>query len=123
MSHFSKEQDKLIVKMRDMCGEDCLQPEDGESTYRLIHPALKASEKVTLDFSGVRVVVSLFLNSAIGKLYADVSPESIRENLSIVGLNPAGKFALRRVIENSKSYYSDARMRDAVDHSINILEA
>jgi hypothetical protein len=113
----------MKLMMKDLFGEDCLSPDDGQKAYESIHPELQAGRDVTLDFSGVRVVASPFLNQAIGKLYADISPECIREHLDIVELNDPGKFALRRVVDNSKSYYKDEKMRDAVDHSISILEA
>jgi hypothetical protein len=111
----------LILK--DLIGQDCLSPADGENVYQMIHPELTADRPVTLDFSGVRVVVSIFLNQAIGKLYADIPLDAIRRNLHIAGLNDAGLFALRRVVENSKSYYSDEAYRSAIDHSIDVLEA
>lgn len=113
----------MKLSMKDLFGEDCLTPEDGQRAHDLIRRELKQRHDVTLDFSGVRVVVSLFLNQAIGRLYADITPDEIRAHLHIVGMNDPGQFALRRVVENSKNYYHDERMRAAVDRSISILEA
>ncbi|HEY5257324.1 MAG TPA: STAS-like domain-containing protein [Candidatus Baltobacteraceae bacterium] len=113
----------MKLNLKEMIGEDCLAPTDGDRIYSIIHPELLADRQVTLDFTAVRVVVSLFLNQAIGKLYADVPPERIRANMTVVGLNDPGKFALRRVVDNSKNYYADKNYRAAIDRSIDTLEA
>ena len=79
---------------------------------------------VVLDFTGVRIVASAFLNAAIGQLYRDVPEDVIKEHLQVPNLSDVGKFALKRVVDNSKRYYSDARYRSAVDASAStFLEA
>jgi STAS-like domain of unknown function (DUF4325) len=112
------------MSMHQMFGENLLNPEDGSKLCAIIRSELLAKRDVVLDFAGVRIVASAFLNAAIGELYADVPEDVIKEHLSVPNLSDIGKFALKRVVDNSKRYYSDARYRNAVDASAsNFLEA
>ena len=53
-------------------------------------PELVADREVTLDFDGVSVFASPFLNAAIGQLLKDVRPEDLNRLLRIEKLNPTG---------------------------------
>jgi hypothetical protein len=103
--------------MHELFGENLLSPDEGDRVRKLVHADLKSGRDVTMDFAGVRIVASSFLNSAIGQLYADIPDDVIREHLKVPNLSDAGRFALKRVVDNSKRYYSDIRYRRAVDSS------
>jgi hypothetical protein len=112
------------LMMHQMFGENLLNPEDGERLHAAIHDDLAAGRDVVLDFAGVRIVASAFLNAAIGQLYADLPEQVIKQHLTVPNLSDMGKFALKRVVDNSKRYYSDPHYRKAVDASVNtFLEA
>lgn len=108
---------EIVVKIRDSFGENLLTPEDGDRLHALIHDDLKANRNVVLDFDGIKVVGSAFLNKAIGRLYADVAEGAIKEHLTMRNISDIALFALKRVVANSKEYYSNAPFRDAVDAS------
>jgi hypothetical protein len=113
-----------FLMIHEMFGENVLNPEDGERLRLIFRDELAAKNNVVLDFTGVRIVASAFLNAAIGQLYADVPEQVIREHLKVMNLSEIGKFALKRVVDNSKRYYSDESYRIAVDASVNaFLEA
>ena len=42
---------------------------DGEIVYNKIVEFLDAGDNVEVDFSGIEILLSIFLNNAIGKLY------------------------------------------------------
>ncbi|NJL52188.1 MAG: DUF4325 domain-containing protein, partial [Hydrococcus sp. SU_1_0] len=50
----------------ELVGKFCIDTEDGEKVYALIHPNLLAGNPVELDFSGVEICVSSFLSFAVG---------------------------------------------------------
>jgi len=104
---------KLIV--RELAGENCISYEDGQKIYDLIHPELQAGRSVELDFSDIRVLVSLFLNAAIGRLLADIPADDLNRLLTVSNLPPGGRERLKRVIENSKDYYFNPQVRKALD--------
>jgi hypothetical protein len=61
------------------------------------------------------VYASPFFNAAIGQLLKDIKSEDLNRLLKICNLVPAGLAVLKRVIENSKQYYSDENFRKAQD--------
>lgn len=106
-----------ILYIKEIIGENCITLDDGQKIYDLIYPKLKNSEVVKLDFSGVRIFASPFMNAAIGQLLRDIPSEELNKLLDIdrQSMTAVGLSVLRRVIQNAKEYYSDDRVKQAVD--------
>lgn len=105
----------MRLNLFDLVGEHCITLQDGEKVYALIHPELAAGRAVELDFLKVGVFASPFFNGAIGRLLEDIKSEDLNRLLKISNLNDVGYMALKRVIENSKEYYSNPTLRDVLD--------
>jgi hypothetical protein len=105
----------MKIDIYKIIGENCITLEDGQKVYDLIHPELSAGSAVELDFTNVTVFASPFFNSAIGRLLKDIKPDDLNRLLKITSLVPAGLTVLKRVIENSKEYYSNGAVRKALD--------
>lgn len=106
----------MNYKIHELVGKHCMTPEDGQKVYNLTYPELSAAHPVELDFAGVDIFASPFFNFAIGQLLRDIQPETLNRLLKVSNLNPVGRQILKRVIENSKQYYSsDENTRQAVD--------
>lgn len=104
-----------VYNIRNLIGGICITLDDGEKVYDLIHPELIAGNLVELDFTGVDIIASPFLNAAIGELLKDLQPEDLDRLLKVSNLIPLGMRVMKRVIKNSKEYYSDEKIRKAVD--------
>lgn len=104
-------------QVMEIVGENCITLEDGETIYELIHPILANGEAVALDFTGVRIFASPFMNAAIGQLLLDLKPDDLNRLLIIdrEKITPVGLSILRRVIQNAKAYYADPLTKQAVD--------
>jgi len=107
--------DTVSINVHDLFGENLLTPEEGERLLALAHEELASGRSTILDFAGVRIVTSAFLNAAIGRLYGSFSPDVVRQLLSVENLSDIGRFTLKRVVENSKAYYASPEYRGAVD--------
>ncbi len=105
----------MKITILDTIGKNCITFEDGDSLYQVVHPELLASRDVELDFGGVEVLASPFFNAAIGRLLKDISAETLNRSLKVHSLSPAGMKVLKRVIENSKEYYSDPDKRQKLN--------
>ena len=105
----------MKIDVHKIIDENCITLEDGQKIFDLIHPELTAGNAVELDFENVTVLASPFLNSAIGRLLKDIKPDNLNRLLKITNLVPAGLTVLKRVIENSKEYYSNGAVRKALD--------
>lgn len=105
----------MKIDIHEIIGENCITLEDGQKIYDLIYPELSAGRAVELDFKNVTIFASPFFNSAIGRLLKDIKPDDLNRLLKITNLVPAGLTVLKRVIENSKEYYSNEGARKARD--------
>lgn len=105
----------MKLNVFELVGENCITLEDGQKIFDLIHPELSASNTVDLDFKDVKIFASPFFNAAIGRLLKDIKPDDLNRLLKITNIVPTGLAVLKRVIENSKEYYSNPNVRKAVD--------
>ena len=105
----------MKCSVRELIGENAITLEDGQRIYDLIHPELKAGHLVDIDFNGVTVFASPFFNAGVGQLLKDIETKQLNDLLKVANLIPTGLNVLKRVIENSKQYYSDASHKAAVD--------
>lgn len=105
----------MKINIHEMIGENCITLEDGQKIFDLIYPQLSADSAVELDFEKVKIFASPFFNSAIGRLLKDIKPDDLNRLLKVTNLVPAGLSVLKRVIENSKEYYSNGAVRKALD--------
>ena len=98
-----------------MVGELATTEEPGQKLYEVIHPCLLRGEAVQLDFTGVKVFASPFVNFAFGQLLKDIPAEKLNQLIELTSLNDDGWDVLEYVIARAKRYYSDEKYRNAVD--------
>ncbi|MEA5578999.1 STAS-like domain-containing protein [Anabaena sp. UHCC 0451] len=102
-------------KIYDMVGEYATTADYGQELYEVIHPCLLRGEAIELDFTGVKVFASPFINFAFGQLLKDISTENLNQLIEFTSLNDDGWDVLEYVIAKAKRYYSDEKYRNAVD--------
>lgn len=112
----------MKYSVASLVGKYCMTGDDGETVFGLIHPALKAGQSAELDFTGVEVVASPFLNNAVGRLVEDISAADLNRLLRITNMSAPTLYLLRKVIENARRYYSDPDARRAQDAVIQDVE-
>ncbi|MUG99807.1 DUF4325 domain-containing protein [Scytonema sp. UIC 10036] len=108
----------MKYKVYELIGENCMSQQAGQQIYNLIHPQLQAGKSVELDFTGVRRLLSVFFNFAVGQLLRDIKPEDLDRLLVVSHLSPIGQQTYDNVIENALRYYSNENYRKAVDEMI-----
>jgi hypothetical protein len=111
-----------LLQIKELVGENAITLEDGQKVYDLIYPELKNGQKVKLNFEGVRIFASPFMNAAIGQLLRDISAAALNELLIVDrdSITPVGLTVMRRVIENAKEYYAmPEERRQKVDAIVN----
>jgi len=103
----------IILKVADLIGNpNAISAEDGQKVFEKIKVFINDDKKVTLSFERVKILISLFLNVAIGQLYGFFSEEEIREKLQVADLAGDDLELLKRVVDNAKRYYSDPKPYD-----------
>jgi STAS-like domain of unknown function (DUF4325) len=103
------------IRVVELVGDIAITIDDGQILYDQIMPCLAKNEKVVLDFEGVEIIASPFLNFGIGQLYNKYTSDQLQKLLKIENFPVSARGLLIRVIENSKEYYSNEAYRKAVD--------
>jgi hypothetical protein len=95
-----------MILVADEVGPICVSAEDGAKVCALIREPLGRQETVTLDFTGVTTLTSLFLNNAVGCLYASYDKGFLEDKLRLMGLDPADDSVVQLVKRNAIRFYS-----------------
>jgi hypothetical protein len=104
---------QIKIKVTDLIGSPlCISAEDGQKFFDNIKNLFKEEKQVTVSFENVTMLISLFVNVAIGQLYGSFSVETIRNQLKVEGLSLDDMELLKRVVDNAKKYYSNKKSYD-----------
>lgn len=76
-----------------------------EKLYDKIYTQLQQGKSISLDFTGVKIFTSTFLNIAIGQLLKNIVCEKLYELVEFTGLSQKHQKLLAYAIENANSYY------------------
>ena len=99
---------EVIVRVFDIVGGPlCVSAKDGQRVYDKIVPLLREGTMVALSFEQVEILISAFLNAAVGQLYDEFSEDRIRELLSVRDMGADDLTILKLVIDNAKKYFSN----------------
>lgn len=98
-----------ILNVKDLVGgESAFAPDFAEQIYSKAETAIKNGKKITIDFSGISVCPTAFLNIAIGRLFANFKLEQIKEFVVLrIPENQTPKFNL--VVNMAKDKFKGAR--------------
>jgi hypothetical protein len=98
----------IPIKVLDLINSPrAVDPSDGERIFDEICPLLKSGQKVELSFAGITMVITAFLNAAIGKLYGELTEQQFDELLEIRDLRDAFQPSLDSSIKWSKTFFKN----------------
>lgn len=102
----------IIYYVKDITGKSSLfLEEDAQKIFELLKQKISRKERVVLSFDGIGLIISYFLNIAIGQLYGVFEEEEIVSSLQIEKMSPDDIEMLEIVINNAKEYYSNLHKR------------
>ena len=100
------EKQHLIVK--DIIQSDfAITSDDGNKVYEQIFQNLSKGNSVVLNFEGITVMITAFLNAAIGKLYEHFDSETLNEHLKLEKVAPNDRVLLKMVVQRAKEYFAN----------------
>lgn len=104
---------EIKIKVTDLIGSPlCISAEDGQKIFDIVKNLFEEGKQVTISFENVSMLISLFLNVAIGQLYGFFDETEIRAQLKVECLSSDDMELLKRVVDNAKKYYSNAESYD-----------
>ena len=80
-------------------------PNEGKPIY-----ALNKKEEVSLDFAGIELMTTAFLNVAIGNLYKDYSSDFIKQYLKLQNVSVENARRIKKVTDTAKLFYKDTAL-------------
>lgn len=95
----------MWVRVSEVFGVYCVDPADGHRLCAQVADALGKGESVRLDFSGVQVLTSSFLNPALGCLYAGFPPDVLSDRLTFEGLDTIDRALVEDVLATAMRFY------------------
>ncbi|ARN56347.1 STAS-like domain-containing protein [Sedimentisphaera salicampi] len=103
---------EIKINAAEFVGSLCISSDDGQKLFDKLKPLLKENNKIILNFEGVEILISLFLNVAIGQLYGQFSKDVIESSIKVQGLSNSDLQILERVKENALRYYNNPEPYD-----------
>lgn len=98
--------DNLVVK--DIIKSPiAVATDSGDLVYNEIAEQLKQKKELSLDFDGISILTTAFLNAAIGQLYSNESFSSkfLNDHLKIINVQDDDKPLFSIVIQRAKEYF------------------
>lgn len=100
-------------------GKAAVSDSDGQKIFEKINNALKSGNKVVLDFVNIDMLITAFLNTAIGQLYKeDYSVDFLRENVKTINLGQGDKDLLKTVLVRAKEYYQNPEYKAKLNEAL-----
>lgn len=106
------------IKLAEEIGDRCLTKDQGERALALIRAALAADGHVHLNFSGVRTLISLFLNNAVGPLFEEFDRAEFDRRVSVEGLTENQATTFEHMLRNAEAYHRDTDYRRALEAAL-----
>lgn len=96
------------LKVKDLIKVDfAVTTDDGDSVFKILDIHFENGEKTILDFSGIYILTTAFLNAAIGQLYSKYTSEDISAYLKLENVNDSDKILFKTVIQRAKEYFAN----------------
>lgn len=106
------------IVIAEVAGENCISMQAGQILFNMIEPILSTGETAELDFEGVNVCASPFLNAGVGRLLQVMSRSDLEARIEFVNVKTAIMDVIERVLSNSETYYADPTSRIAFNHIV-----
>lgn len=98
------------IKVLEVINRDsAVSSDDGENVYTNIIDAITEGFIVELDFSGITLMTTAFLNSAIGQLYSKFSSEELNTSLKLKNVAQEDGILFKKVIDRAKQYQANKK--------------
>ena len=118
-------QDKVVLKIKDVCGPHCVGIEDGTGLFTRILPILKTGSEICLDFEDVLTITSSFLNVSVGKLFGHFKESDLEKRLTWKCSDESDNQLIKLVVRNAKEHFAKPETTRKMENDIvkrNIIE-
>lgn len=87
--------------------EYAVSPEDGRIIYDIIKKEITKKNEIILDFEGIDIMTTAFLNNAIGALYKNFEKEQLNLYISMTNISNSDLVLVKKAIERAKITFNE----------------
>lgn len=100
----------IQLKIKDIINRDtAVSSDDGEIVFKNIDACIKSGDIAELDFSGISLLTTAFLNEAIAPLYNSYTSEQLNTSLKLKNVEEEDRILFKKVIERAKEYFANRK--------------
>ncbi|WP_282074011.1 STAS-like domain-containing protein [Polaribacter atrinae] len=102
----------MQILIKDIISKSfAVSTEDGDKIFSILNENFINKEKVALDFKGITLMTTAFLNAAIGQLYSNNKYSSIflNESLILQNVEDQDKHLFKLVVNRAKEYFANKK--------------
>ena len=100
-------------------GNAAVTSDDGDTIFKRIDKAFKNKIPVIIDFQNIEIIVSTFLNAAVGQIYGYYTSEFIRDHLKVENMENDDLGILKKVVERAKEYFKNKQgFESTIDNTL-----
>lgn len=98
------------IKIKNIVPQNnAVSSDDGDLIFNKITTLIKQGKTVELNFEGISIITTAFLNSAIGQLYSLYNSEQLNSFIKITNVAEEDKILFKRVIQTAKNYFANKK--------------
>jgi hypothetical protein len=95
----------LRIYLEKVVGENCASIDDGDKVFQLVRPELVKGFQVEIDFKGINLMLTPFLNACFGKLLEEITMTEVSmRNISNELLQRINDFISKKEAEFTQSH-------------------
>jgi len=108
------------IKVIEIINRDsAVSSDDGDNVYTNIIENVNEGYIVELDFTGITLMTTAFLNSAIGQLYSKFSSEELNNSLKLKNVAQEDGILFKKVVDRAKQYQANKKgFEDSANNAI-----
>ena len=104
---------QLTIEVFDeVGGSAAISAVDGSTIFQKIDQAISNQVNVILSFQNIELIITAFLNAAIGQLYSKYTSEQLEQYLQITNVKQEDIRLFNMVIDRAKEYFNSPTSLD-----------
>lgn len=97
-----------LLSVQQIIGDSAaFTPNAGDKVFEQLHEVLQVPEEAVLDFNGVSLLTTAFLNAALGQLYAHYSPDFLNRYVKFENVEQDDMARILLVLRRAKEYFDN----------------
>ncbi|MCV9387428.1 STAS-like domain-containing protein [Reichenbachiella ulvae] len=96
------------IKVQSIIERDtAVSTDDGQKVHDQIQSLFSQADVIEVDFSGIQIMTTAFLNAALGQLYSSYTGDVLNSKLKLTHVSETDKVLFKKVVTRAKEYFAN----------------